>query len=192
VASIIARKRAQASDRQSAHRDPKRHMASPQPCALLSRRRPAENKVSPSPILLGNGDRLNPWEDLVWTQGKALGGDPDMRMWKARLYPLDRDPFVHSLHWAYAVHLTHHRDPAKFGWYAIVKGRDPLNLTKFEYGPCESADRAKYVIAEWLEDRRVNLSLADGDDELGRLTQGAFLTIISGAPSGAASVARGL
>jgi hypothetical protein len=70
--------------------------------------------------------------------------------------------------------------------------RRKSNLTKFEYGPCESADRAKYVIAEWLEDRRVNLSLADGDDELGRLTQGAFLTIISGAPSGAASVARGL
>jgi hypothetical protein len=115
-----------------------------------------------------------------------------MRMWKARLYPLDKDPFVYSLHWAYAVHLTAHRDPAKIGWYAIVKGRDPLNLTKFEYGPCESAARAKHVIVEWLEDRKVHLGLVDGESELGRLTQGAFLSIISGAPNGASSVARGM
>jgi hypothetical protein len=155
-------------------------------------RRPAENKVSPSPVLLGDGARLNPWEDLVWTPGKMLGGEADSRVWKARLYPADKDPFVYSLHWAYAVHLTDHRDPAKIGWYAIVKGRDPLNLTKFEYGPCESAARAKHVIAEWLEDRRVNLALVDGDDELGRLTQGAFLSIICGAPLEAASVARGM
>jgi len=152
-----------------------------------------------SPILLGDGARLNPWEHLVWTPGKLLGsrlgdsgGDSDPRVWKARLYPLEKDPFVYSLHWAYAVHLTDHRDPTKIGWYAIVKGRDPLNATKFEYGPCETADRAKHVIAEWLEDRRVNLALVDGEDELGRLTQGAFLSIISGAPNGAASVARGM
>jgi hypothetical protein len=142
--------------------------------------------------LLGDGARLNPFHGLEWTQGKLLGGDHDSRVWKARLYPLDKDPFVYSLHWAYAVHLTAHRDTSKIGWYAIVKGREPLNATKFEYGPCETADRAKHVIAEWLEDRRVHLTLVDGNDELGKLTQGAFLSIICGAPNGAASVARGM
>jgi hypothetical protein len=167
-------------------------MASPSTCAPVYLRRPAENKVSPSPVLREDGTRLNPWQDLTWTPGKMLGGEPDPRVWKARLYPLDKDPFVYSLHWAYAVHLTDHRDPAKIGWYAIVKGRDPLNATKFEYGPCESAARAKHVISEWLEDRKVHLTLVDGEGELGRLTQGAFLAVISGAPSGAASVARGM
>jgi hypothetical protein len=192
VASIIARKRAQTRDRQNAHRAVERHSVPSSQCAPLSHRRPAENKGSPSPLLRGDGARLNPWEDLVWKPGKLLGGEADSRVWMARLYPLDKDPFVYTLQWACAVHLTNHRDPAKIGWYAIVKGRDPLNATKFEYGPCESAARAKHVIAEWLEDRKVHLGLVDAEDELGRLTQGAFLSIISGAPSGAASVARGM
>jgi hypothetical protein len=51
---------------------------------------------------------------------------------------------------------------------------------------------AQHVIAEWLEDRRIHLALVDGDDELGRLIQGAFLSIICRAPNGAASVARGM
>jgi hypothetical protein len=190
--SALARRRAANREKMRAQRDTRRHSVPSSQCAPLYLRRPAENKASPSPILRGDGERLNPFRDLEWTQGKHLGGDPDLRMWKARLYPADKDPFVHSLHWAYAVHLTAHRDPEKVGWYAIVKGRDPLNLTKFEYGPCDSAARAKHVIAEWLEDRKVHLELGDGEDELGRLTQGAFLSIISGAPNGAASVARGM
>jgi hypothetical protein len=197
MSSIITQRREAAREKKRTQRlQPSQrgqaHRATTVSCPTMSPRRPAENKASPSPILLGDGARLNPWEDLVWTQGKALGGDQDTRGWKARLYPLDKDPFVYSLQWAYAVHLTAHRDPAKIGWYAIVKGRDPLNATKFEYGPCETADRAKHVIAEWLEDRRVNLALVDGDDELGRLTQGAFLAIICSSPNGAASVARGM
>ena len=188
MASIIAKRRELARENKRAQR----HMVPSSQCAPLYLRRPAENKASPSPILLGNGARLNPWQDLQWTPGKLLGGDHDPRVWKARLYPLEKDPFVYSLHWAYAVHLTDHRDPTKIGWYAIVKGPDPLNATKFEYGPCETADRAKHVIAEWLEDRRVHLTLVDGNDELGKLTQGAFLSIICGAPNGAASVARGM
>jgi hypothetical protein len=188
VASIIAKRRELARENKRAQR----HMVPSSQCAPLSTRRPAENKASPSPILLGDGARLNPFHGLEWTQGKLLGGDHDSRVWKARLYPLDKDPFVYSLHWAYAVHLTAHRDTSKIGWYAIVKGREPLNATKFEYGPCETADRAKHVIAEWLEDRRVHLTLVDGNDELGKLTQGAFLSIICGAPNGAASVARGM
>jgi hypothetical protein len=192
MSSIIAKRREANREKVQAQRASKRRSVPSPQCAPMYLRRPAENKVSPSPVLLGDGARLNPWEDLVWTPGKMLGGEADSRVWKARLYPLDKDPFVYSLHWAYAVHLTDHRDPAKIGWYGIVKGRDPLNLTKFEYGPCESAARAKHVIAEWLEDRRVNLALVDGDDELGRLTQGAFLAIICGAPLEAASVARGM
>jgi hypothetical protein len=192
MSSIIAKRREANREKVQAQRASKRRSVPSSQCAPLYLRRPAENKVSPSPILRGDGARLNPWEDLVWTPGRLLGGEHDSRVWKARLYPADKDPFVYSLHWAYVVHLTAHRDPERIGWYAIVKGRDPLNLTKFEYGPCESAARAKHVIAEWLEDRRVNLALADGDDELGRLTQGAFLAILCGAPLGAASVARGM
>jgi hypothetical protein len=113
-------------------------------------------------------------------------------VWKARLHPAEKDPFTYTFHWAYAVHLTHHSDPLKVGWYGIVRGRDALNSAKFEFGPCETAERAKAVIADWLEDKRVFQSLADREDELGALTPGAFLAIVSGALSGAASVARGL
>jgi hypothetical protein len=197
--SIIAKRRAANREKMRAQRSsgtasgaPKLHSVPSSQCASLYLRRPAENKASPSPLLRGDGARLNPWDDLVWKPGKLLGGEADSRVWKARLYPLDKDPFVYSLHWAYAVYLTAHPDPAKIGWYAIAKGRDPLNATKFEYGPCETADRAKHVTAEWLEDRRVHLALVDGEDELGRLTQGAFLSIICGAPGAAASVARGM
>jgi hypothetical protein len=197
MSSIITKRREAASDKKRTQRlQPSQrgqaHRATQLPCPNMSLRRPAENKASPSPLLREDGTRINPWSDLDWTPGKLLGGDLFPLVWKARLYPLDKDPFVYSLQWAYAVHLTGHRDPAKIGWYAIVKGRDPLNATKFEYGPCETADRAKHVIAEWLEDRQVNLALADGEAELGRLTQGAFLSIICSAPSGAASVARGM
>jgi hypothetical protein len=195
VASIITKRREAARVKKASQRlagAPRRHRVSPSQCAPASPRRAAENKVSPSPILLVDGARLNPWQDLVWTPGKLLGsGDADSRVWRARLYPADKDPFVYSLHWAFAVHLTAHRDPAKVGWYAIVKGRDPLNVTKFEYGPCESAARAKHVIAEWLEDRRIHPTLTD-DDGQGRLVQGAFLNIVCSAPAWAASVARGM
>ena len=191
-ATIIARKRAAAAARKAASRGTSRRRAIPVPRASVSARNPAENKGSPRAIFVLDGDRQNPWSDLEWQPGKLLGGLPDPRVWKARLYPADKDQFLYSLHWAGALHLTDHADPGKTGWYALVKDRDHLDKTKFEYGPCEDAERAKAVIAEWLEDKRVSQSLGDGDDELGSLTPGAFLHIVSGAPSGAASVARGV
>jgi hypothetical protein len=192
VASIIAKRRAANSEKVRSQRASKRRSVPSPQCAPLYPRRPAENKASPSALLREDGTRINPWSDLDWTPAKMIGGDSDTRVWMARLYPADKDPFTYSNQWAYAVHLTAHRDPAKIGWYAIVRGREALNRTKFEYGPCETAARAKHVIAEWIEDRRINLTLADGESELGRLTQGAFLSIICSAPNGAASVARGM
>jgi hypothetical protein len=123
MSSIITQRREAARDKKRTQRlQPSErgqaHRATQLPCPNMSLRRPAENKVSPSPILLGDGARLNPWSGLDWTPGKMLGGEADSRVWKARLYPLDKHPFVYSLHWAYAVHLTDHRDPAKIGWYA--------------------------------------------------------------------------
>jgi hypothetical protein len=93
MSSIIAKRREANREKVQAQRASKRRSVPSSQCAPLYLRRPAENKVSPSPILLGDGARLNPWEDLVWTPGKLLGGEHDSRVWKARLYPADKDPF---------------------------------------------------------------------------------------------------
>jgi hypothetical protein len=140
----------------------------------------AENKGSPR--TLSAEDLLN------WTLGKRLGGEPDERKFQARLYPADKSPFLFTRRWAYAVNLTGHLNPHWVGWYVLVKGRDENNLA-FEYGPCATAERAKAVVEEYLATGK---SPADREGREHALEKGSFWVIVSGAPSGAASVARGL